>query len=322
MEARISKTISRLGIFQPDKGSSTLSQEAASYLKRQFRQSGSHGHLVERVEYLILSVVHAFKRPDPRFPTLSENLSRLRRSVASSVCSMIRRLYTYSKGNYLSGEKEYILEFLEYVYRQVDLPRGGELRGMLLDLADQSRNVKGAVVFPLDSEYLENDPDLLFSERFTPWVIDIPATTDTTIFSYKGSWLRGETRSCQMNSVLEQLVKYGWLDKRQSSKITLVGPEARSFFRRLIRQEILTLEYDYTANFDFSEDQLTELGVHDIDIHDFFRPLKRRRLHADREYVDLDTISHDYFSELPHRSAKDSLITDDNSALSNTILDY
>jgi hypothetical protein len=321
-EARISKSIRRLGLFQTDKSSKTKNSEAASYLKRRFLQTGRTGSLIERVEYLILSVVHSMNTQDPRYPSLSKDKSKLRASVAASTCSMVRRLYQYTHGTYLDGEKEYILEFLQYVYKHVDLPQGGQLRGMFLDEADRNRIVHGAVVFPLKVDYLEDDPDLLFSEQFTPWVVEVPRTTSTTIFTYLGDWLTGDTRSCSSHPSLEQLVKYGWLDKRQVEKVTLVGPDARSYFRRLLRDEVTSLEYEFTALQDIPQRKLESLGIHSQQFVDFFRPQKRRRLHASGEYVDLDSVDQMNDHELPHRSAKDDKNIVDSIALETPALDY
>lgn len=286
-EKMISSSIQRLGIFQTEKGSRTIDGQAASYLKRRFLQNGVSGFLVERVEFLMLSVVNAFREPDPRFPALSDDRGKLRRSIASSVCTLIRSLYAYSNGVYLPGELEIILDFLEYVYRVAELPRKGEIRGIIVDDSELRKSVDGSVVFPLEESFLTNDPDLIFSERFTPWVVVVPEMTDTLISDFSGDWSVGTERACRMDFSLEKLVKFGWLERKQTPKRVLIGPDARAYFRRLIRDEIESLEFEYTALINISDETLQELGIYEYQLPSVSRPRKRRKFYH-RLYHDFD----------------------------------
>lgn len=258
----MSGTIRLLGIFQTEKGSTTRLGQAASYLKRRFAQDGKHAYFFERVEFIMLSLVHAYKSPDPRFPELSLDRSKLRSSCAKSATQLVRSLYEYTKGTYLPGELEFILDFLSYIYRLLDLPREGQLRGMLFDENDSVRKVRDSLVFPLNKEYLEQDPDVLISERFLPWVVAFPEITKVDCSDFHGDWLSGEKRTFRMSSVVEKLVKYGWLRREQTPKRYLVGEDARRFFRRLMKEEIRDLEYEYTCVLSLTSDKLEELGVY------------------------------------------------------------
>jgi len=320
-EQNVSYTICRLGIFQPEKGSRTFG-EAASYLKRRFVQVEQRGCMIERVEYPLLSVVHAFKEPDPRFPSLSDDLSELRRKVAASVCNFVRTLYAHTGGVFLDGEEEFIMEFLEYVYRWMDLPRGGSLRGMLLDDFDYCRSVDEKVVFPLRVDYLRTDPDLLFSTQFSPWCVDVPEWTDTDISSYHGNWTVGETRVCRSNPALNKLVTYGFLERTQSKSRTLVGEHAQSYFRRLLKEEIRNESYEYTPLFDLSMDQLIQLRIHKPEYLFDIKPTFHRKGAGEFKYKDWDDPHQASLTALVDRSAT-SRFGDSFGALDTAaVLDY
>jgi len=314
----IQEDISRLGIAQAEKFSLTL--EAASYLKRRFVQSGLKGILVERVEFILLSVVHAYRTPDPRFESLSHDKSKLRSSIACSAASLIRSLYQYTKGTYLDGELDLILDFLRYVYDRVALPIGGELRGMMLEDSELREYVKGTIVFPLERKFFLNDPDMLFSELFTPWIVVVPEMTDVESFDFEGEWFSGETRCCRMDPSLEKLVKYGWLSRKQTPKKVLVGPDARLFFRRLLRDEISSLEFEYTSLQDISSECLQEIGVYEFFSPGISRPKKRRKFYHSSVFDPDDPVI------LSLRQQSDPCVRDSDEnmvdALSTTFLDY
>jgi hypothetical protein len=300
-----------IGLFQKEKGSTTDHGQAASYLKRRFLQNGKMATLIQRVEYPLLSLVHAYIKPDPRFPELSLDRKKIRSSIAKSLVSFIRSCFEYTNGHYLTGELECIIDFLSYIYRLANLPRGGQVRGMLFDDSDTIRKVNDAIVFPLERRYFEEDPDQLLVERFMPWVVHVPEMTEKTIFDFEGDWYHDETRVCQMSGGLEQLVKYGWVSRKQSNKRVLVGVDARRYFRRLMKEEIIELEYEYTARADLPSDLLVRLGITD--------PGRRPRRHdyshqyrSKTEYVDLDEpeqLLHDSLSILTR--APSSLNYDD-----------
>jgi len=271
----VSDTIRLLGIFQDEKGYSTIDGSSV-YLKRRFVQEGIRGVIQERVEFVMLSTVNAFRKPDPRYPEISEDRGRLRQSIAASVATLIRSLFTFTNGLYEEGEVQLIMAYLGYIYDVAELPKGGEIRGIVVDDSQLVRYVKTPVVFPLDPEYLTSEPDLLFSSQFCPWAVTIPDTTDTEIFDFQGDWLIGEERSCRLFGPLEKLVKYGWLSKRQVPRKTLIGPDAKKFFRRLLRDEIESLEYTYTALKDLTTRQLQELGIYEYTLGSITRPVKRR----------------------------------------------
>lgn len=287
-ETRIKQSISRLGIFQEEKGSTTEFQQAASYLKRRFLQNGRCGSLVRRVEFVLLSVVNAYRKPDPRFPSLSLEPKKVRESIAKSVCSFFRSCFEYTNGVLSDEELEVLLDFLRFIYEHIDLPKGGEVRGMLGDEADISRCVDGVVVFPLERDFFLYDPDQLLVERFMPWVVCVPEQTKVVCSDFSGDWFIGETRSCQMSGTLEKLVKYGWIDRKQPRSRVLVGPDARKFFRRLLREEIQELEYEYTARIDLPFNILERLGLNDPGIRTDDKRVLLAFRKRQREYVDLD----------------------------------
>jgi hypothetical protein len=272
----VSETIRLLGIFQNEKGYSTIDGSSV-YLKRRFVQEGVRGVIQERVEFVMLATVNAFRKPDPRYPGISEDRGRLRQSIAASVATLIRSLYTFTNGQYDDGEVQLIMAYLKYIYDVAELPKGGEIRGIVVDDSQSVRYVKTPVVFPLDPRYLTDEPDSLFSSQFCPWAVTIPDTTDTEIFDFQGDWSIGEERSCRLSGPLEKLVKYGWLSKRQVPRKTLIGPDAKKFFRRLLRDEVESLEYTYTALKDLSIRQLQELGIYEYTLGSITRPVKRRR---------------------------------------------
>lgn len=261
-ENNVFRTITTLGIIHKEKTFIT-SEGSSIYLKRRFVQEGRQGVLIQRVESISLSLVNSYRIPDPRFPELSVDKKHLRKSVATSVAHFFRSLFEYTAGNYSPDELSFILSFLQQIYTIVELPEGGEVRNIVLDDPDSRKHTGVSVVFPLKREYLENDPDYLLSQSFTPWLIDVPEQTDTLISDFSGDWSQGEIRSCQMDSTLEKLVRYGWLSREQVPRKTLVGEEARGYFRRMFRDEIMSLEYTYTALFDLKSDLLSRIGVYE-----------------------------------------------------------
>jgi hypothetical protein len=320
-QARIERTIDSLGIFQKEKGYITLDAQAAIYLKRRFVQEGVRGVIIERVEFVMLSVVNAFRKPDPRFPELSEDLPKLRRSVASSVTSLFRSLYQFTNGEYLDGEQSLILSFLHYIYDTVGLPKGGEIRGMVIDDTELRSFVDGTVVFPLKAEFLNDDPDVLFSEQFTPWIVTVPEQTDIEIFDFQGDWSIGTERSCRMNPTVEKLVKYGWVSRKQYPKKVLVGPDARLFFRRLLRDEVESLEYTYTARKDLSTITLQELGIYEYILGTIIRPSKRRKFYHKSIFDPDDPVVLSLNQRYPSDLADPTLLSS-GSALEAVELDY
>jgi hypothetical protein len=305
----IENTIQLLGIFQSDKGSTTRFQQAASYLKRRFSQVNHQAVMFERVEFIMLSLVNSVKNTDPRFPEISYSPSKLRSSIAKASVQLIRSLFLFTQGVYLTGEREYIMDFLSYVYRVVDLPKGGQLRGMLFDDCDSIRQVQDSLVFPLDSDYLQQDPDVLISERFLPWVVAFPEITDTICSDYSGPWLPGESRTFRMSPHTEKLVKYGWLRRQMTPKRYIVGEDARKFFRRLMKDEIRNLEYEYTCLIPLSVQVLEDLQVYKVGSLQTRKSLGVYGSYG-KSYTDLDTpyasvnalsteqLSHRYMSSL------------------------
>jgi len=262
-EDEITKTIHSLGLFNDDKASRTRESLRASYLKRKFVQVDNHGEMVERVDFPLLGAVNLMNQDDPRFPELSKDRSQLRKSIAASVAKLVRDLYTQSSGYYSPGVLEYILLFLKEVYAKGALPTSGMVRGFYgSDLDQQSFAIEAAVVFPLSERYFRRDPDIVLTEDFLPWIVDIPVWTDDTItFSELESWPKGHTRTGRSNPALEKLVKFGYLSRRETERITLVGEEARLHFRRYTSNDFMRQEYEYESLFDLTDFQLKCVGL-------------------------------------------------------------
>jgi hypothetical protein len=295
-EDEIALTIHSLGLFNEDKASRTKESKRGSYLKRPFKQVDKHGEMIERVDFPLMGAVNLMNHDDPRFPELSKDRSQLRKSIAASVAKLVRDLYTHSSGYYSPGVLEYILLFLKQVYAKGALPTAGMVRGFYgSDLDLQSFAIEAAVVFPLSERYFRRDPDVVLTEDFLPWIVDVPVWTDDKItFSELEGWPKGQVKIGRSNPVLEKLVKLGYLSRRETERITLVGEEARLHFRRYTMHDFMRQEYEYEPLSDLTSLQLKCVGLTGSDEY-----LLKRQVYGNdvaipmrfsRGYHDLDSV--------------------------------
>jgi len=56
-------------------------------------------------------------------------------------------------------------------------------------------------------------------------------------------------------------VKFGYLSRRETERITLVGEEARLHFRRYTSNDFMRQEYEYESLFDLTDFQLKCVGL-------------------------------------------------------------
>jgi len=266
-ELEATKTLHCLGKVQEEKLSTTKDSGRGSYLKREFKQDGEQGVLVDRVDFPLMGAVNLMQRDDPRFPELSKDRTRLRKSIASSTAKLVRDLYSFSAGYYKPGVLEYVLLFLKDVYAKGALPTSGMVRGLYgSDLDLESFRIDAAVVFPISERYFRRDPDVVLTEDFLPWVVEVPVWTDEDItFQEEEEWYRGETRVGKSSPTLEKLTKFGYLEREETERITLVGEEARLHFRRFTMSDFQRQEYRYTALTDLSKHQIKNIGLSGFD---------------------------------------------------------
>jgi len=301
-EHEIKRTLHLLGTLNESKASSTQKTGRGSYLKRPFKQSGQQGQTIDRVDFPLLGAVNLMIRDDPRFPKLSTDRAQLRKSIATSVCRLIRDLYTHSLGYYSPGVLEYILLFLKDVYAKGALPTSGMVRGLYgSDLDLQNFKIDAAVVFPLSERYFRRDPDLVLTEDFLPWVVEVPVWTDEVIrFHEFEEWRKDDIRVGRSSPVLEKLVKLGFLERRETERITMVGEDARKHFRRLVRTDFEKQEYQYTALLTLSPIQLQSIGLSGFNESQWKRSFYTGEMYvpmrSKREYRDPDKVV-DIFSE-------------------------
>lgn len=300
MDAR--KTIHLLGTFNDSKASTTRENGRGSYLKRSFKQVENKGFLFNRVDFPLLGAVNVMEKDDPRFPGLSKDRKRLRQSIAASTAKLFRDLFLSSQGNLTDDVIEYILSYLRLVYGKAGLPTSGMVRGLYgSDIDREGFAIKAAVVFPLSERYLKRDPDLVLTEDFLPWVLDIPVQTDTQIVFKEGErWEQGSDRLGRSNPALEKLVKFGYVERAETERITVIGEEARRHFRRLLREDFEKQEYRYTAMLPLTSQQLSSIGL--VESSDyfwrrlFFESYQPYQLSKRVKYQDLDHVT-DIFSE-------------------------
>jgi len=266
-EQEVTKTIHSLGIFNDDKASSTKNTGRASYLKRQFSQVGSQGVMVERVDYPLMGAVNVMTKDDPRFPNLSNDRSRLRKSLAASTARFFRSIFEHSSGNFKPGELEFILHFVKEVYEKAALPHSGMVRGFYgSDLDLESFRVEAAVVFPLSKRYFRRDPDEVLTEEFLPWVVEVPVWTDEEIRVRHGEdWRIGESKVGRSHPVLDKLCVAGFLERAETERQVLIGEDARRHFRRFDKDDFRRQEYEYTAKISLSSEQLLSVGLSGLD---------------------------------------------------------
>jgi len=266
-ESDATKTLHCLGIIQESKLSSTEGSGRGSYLKREFKQVDNRGILVERVDFPLMGAINTMQHDDPRFPELSKDRHQLRKSIASSISKLIRDLYLHSQGYYKQGVLEYILLFLRDVYAKGALPTSGMVRGLYgSDLDLESFQIEAAVVFPLSERYFRRDPDVVLTEDFLPWVVEVPVWTDISItFREDEEWTYGDTRVGKSSPALEKMTKFGYLEREETERITLVGEAARLHFRRFTTSDFQRQEYKYTSRTHLSADQLKSTGLSGLD---------------------------------------------------------
>lgn len=302
-EMDASKTISALGTFNEDKASSTKTTKRGSYLKRPFKQVDNKGEMTKRVDFPLLGGVNLMIRDDPRFPKLSLDRVQLRKSIASSTAKLFRDLYAHSQGYYKDGVLEYILSFLKDIYAKGALPTSGMVRGLYgSDLDLQSFQIEAAVVFPLSERYFRRDPDLVLTEDFLPWVVEVPVWTDERISFREGEeWTKGSIRTGQSNSILEKLTKLGYTKRSETERLTLIGEDARSHFRRFTEKDFKRQEYSYEALTTLSKVQLHAIGLSgnsDVQWRKlFYEPDIALPINRNIPYRDLDRVDHVLFSE-------------------------
>lgn len=258
-------TINCLGTFHPDKKSTTKESGRGSYLKREFKQVENRGVLVERVDFPLLGAVNCMLRDDPRFPEISKDRHQLRKSISSSMAKLFRDLYVVSQGYYSPGVLEYILLFIKDIYAKGALPTSGMVRGFYgSDLDLESFAIEASVVFPVSERYFRRDPDVVLTEDFLPWIVEVPVWTEDSItFSEGEEWKLGDTRTGRSNPILEKMTKLGFLEREETERITLVGDQARLHFRRYTVSDFQKQEYTYTALDNLSTHQLRNIGLSD-----------------------------------------------------------
>jgi hypothetical protein len=266
-EMEATSTLHCLGTIQETKLSKTLGSGRGSYLKREFKQVDNRGILVERVDFPLMGAVNTMCNDDPRFPELSKDRKRLRKSIASSMAKLVRDLYLHSQGYYRPGVLEYILLYIRDVYAKGALPTSGMVRGLYgSDLDRESFRIDAAVVFPVSERYFRRDPDVVLTEDFLPWVVEVPVWTDENITFREGEeWISGDTRTGMSNPTLEKLTKLGYLERTETERITLVGEAARLHFRRFTMSDFQKQEYQYTALSDLTVHQLKNIGLSGFD---------------------------------------------------------
>lgn len=294
-ETEICQTIALQGIFQREKGSSTEHTPNASYLKRPFRQVDNRGVMIERVDFPLLGSLNCIVSVDPRFPKLSQDKSRLRRSFAASTAKLFRDIFRLSGGVLDSQVKQYILDFLQEIYSKAELPTHGMVRKMYGSDHDRvTRKVDAAVVFPLDIRYLERDPDILICEEFLPWHLEVPVETDNVVRFREGeSWRENEEYFGRSSKALEQLVRLGFVEKAETERVVMYGEDARRYFRRLMREDFLRQEFCFRAISTLSSYQLSSIGLSGLSDSELKQHLgnydrKSNRMTFRRKYEDLD----------------------------------
>jgi len=296
-ESEVRKTVNSLGLFHSDKASTTLDTGHASYLKRRFEQIGDAGRMYTRVDFPLLGAVNTILEEDLRFPKLSEDRGRMRKSVASSVAKVFRDVFATTKGVIPDDVLGFLLQFLGEVYTKAGLPRHGMVRKMYgSDLESTNNRIDAAVVFPLQERYFRRDPDVLLCEEFLPWSLEVPIQTDVELsFSDGERWNKGETFLSQSSRPLEQLVRLGYAVRRESERMTVYGLEAREYFRRLVSGDFRKQQFEYESLVELSPDQLRSIGlsgVRDLDWKKLFGigDTGRSRLSFRRQYQDFDDV--------------------------------
>lgn len=290
-EKRVQRKARELGILQDEKVSGTRNGAASSYLKRKFEQVGQHAVLQNRVDFPLLAPVFSIHKPDPRFPSLSDDPSSLRVKVAGSTASFIRKLFETTSGEYeFTDVAEYILEFIRIIYKTAGLPEDGRVRRLYgSEVSRIERSIEAPVVFPLSLKYLYRDPDICLAEDLLPWTVEVPVLTDETLNFIPGeSWRQNDSRKCRSNAIADKLVVLGFLEKEQSDRMVLRGSHARKYFRRLLLREVKEQEFVYTPTQTLTSEQLHAVGL--IEGGEVIRTRKPPRppIFTNRVYYDYD----------------------------------
>lgn len=296
-EQEVRKTVSLLGLFHRDKASTTLDTGNASYLKRRFEQIGDRGRMFQRVDFPLLGAINTILEEDLRFPKLSEDRGRMRKSVASSVAKVFRDVFETTQGEISDDVLGFLLQFLDEVYSKAGLPRHGMVRKMYGSSLESVHNrIDAAVVFPLQERYFRRDPDALLCEEFLPWSLEVPIQTDVELSFPDGErWPQGKSFLSRSSRPLEQLVRLGYVLRKESERMTVYGLEAREHFRRLVSEDFREQEFEYESLLEITSDQLKSIGlsgVRDSDWKKLFGvgDTGRSRLSFRRQYQDFDDV--------------------------------
>lgn len=262
-EQEVRRTVHSLGTFNDEKMSTTKITGRGSYLKRPFRQVMNQGIMINRVDFPLMGSCNLMIKDDLRFPELSKDRSKLRQSLASSISRLFRSLYEHSSGEISDDILTFILSFIQEFYAKASLPSAGMVRGFYgSDLDVTSFRIEAAVVFPVSERYLRRDPDVVLTEDFLPWITEVPVWTDETIQLSRGEdWPAGESRKGRSSPVLDKLVVLGFLERTETERMVLMGPDARRHFRRFDKEDFVRQEYTYTAKLSLNRDQVLSTGL-------------------------------------------------------------
>lgn len=127
----------------------------------------------------------------------------------------------------------------------------------------------GIIPDPRDKTLLAQIPKSLFDKLYN--------TTEDGVWTLRplgriffGVSTRPTIPALLISLILAQIPS---LDDRK----TLIGPDTKKFFRRLMRDEVESLEYSYVALKDLTTRQLQELGIYEHTLGSITRPVKRRQ---------------------------------------------
>jgi len=236
------------GVLQPDKVYD--GQQASVYLKRGVRSTARGITLTKMVIYPIPS---AFIHPRDHKQYLQKasifkmpDVGRLVTRGAQIMTTFIRDLWKTSSGDISDIQVEIVLDYLRYLHYKLDLPSEGIFQGRLLVGEDKREHaLEGiGVKFPIDADFLRNDPDSTFADRYIEQMYIRDVSNVDVRWTITAGLNVGEEFTVRQGRKWSFLRDMGYIEEVQKvggDRILLIGKEAKDAYLNSLKPPYMTV---------------------------------------------------------------------------------
>jgi len=180
-----------------------------------------------------------------------------------------RDLYQMSGGVLSNLEKSLITDFLHYLHAKIGLPTEGIFQGNLVngDLPEKGQEFikEVSVKFPLEQDFLVNDPDELFADRYIEVMRIRDPSRSVVTWDIAGGLQEGEIITVRQGKKWSFLRDMGYLEETQKiggELVIVVGAEAKETYLRSRKPPYTCLRVQETI----SHHQLLAVGFSSNDL--------------------------------------------------------